>query len=103
MQDQFDIILGIAEGVGPVHNTGDPGHIITTEQLQGLVQRMRACIEEIAAVISLQALLVPASGEAIESDADLDNAAKVTTTDDLAHFHKIRSKTRLLEHSQNTA
>jgi hypothetical protein len=92
VQQQLDIVLGIAEGVGPVHAAEYLWFDIVTKQHQCLVERVRTGVEQVAAVVILDALPVPAARVAVECDADLDDATQIAAADDLLHLLEIRGK-----------
>ncbi len=89
------MILGVAGGINPVHETGHFRHPLA-EKLQGLVQRMRAGVEQVAAVKSLQRLPVPAPGETVEGDGNLDDPAQYAGIDHLLHLLEITCQAGLL-------
>ena len=90
------MVLGVAEGVHAVHEAEHLGHP-PSEEPQRLVQRVRAGVQQAAAVDLLERLPVPAAAEAVEGDLDLDDPPQHAGVDDLADLLEVRGETRLLE------
>jgi len=74
-EDDFDVILRVAPDVSAVHEAEDVGHAIA-EEVQRLVERVRAGVHQVARVHRLDRLPVPAPAEAVEGDGDLDDPAE---------------------------
>ena len=52
-QQNFDVVLGVAEGVGAIHGAEDLLRHFEVEQTHGLVHGVRAGVEQIAAPVFL--------------------------------------------------
>ena len=102
-QQDFDVVLGVAEGVGSVHRAEDLLRLLELEQAHGLIHRVGAGVEQVSALVLLQRLPVPAAGEAAERERDLNDAAEDSRVDDLQHLLELRRVARLLKGQESTS
>jgi len=102
-QKHQHVVLGVAEGGRPVHEAGHLRQGRAVQQAQGLVQRVRARIQQVPAVELLEGLPVPPPRKARGGDVDLHDPPQHARGDHLLHLLEVRREPRLLVDRQQPA